>query len=66
MEMIFRIAIFGFMLLSLMAIYSYMSKDDEDYEDTITITFKCSDVFAHKIDYTSQVIIECNKLRGFK
>lgn len=44
-------------------VYGVLSHDEFDDDDTVTITFNCSQVLSAEIQYPTFVVEQCRKLR---
>lgn len=55
---------YGTIVLVLIIVYGYVSNQDfEDDGDTVTITFRCSNVLSNQEQFPEFVVQQCKQLR---
>jgi hypothetical protein len=54
----------GTLFFIVVVLYGFFENQEYDEEDTITITFRCSDVLSSRNSYPTFVVDECIKLRN--
>ena len=56
--------VIGALFFIVVVLYGYFENQDYEEDDTVTVTFRCSDVLGSRNNYPNFVVEECIKLRN--
>jgi hypothetical protein len=64
LELVKPFVIIFLCIFAMVLIYGFFTNEDYDDEDTVTVTFSCSDVLGKPSNFPEYVINECRDIRA--